>query len=108
MFVYCLNNPVNLSDETGSIAIELTMLSTFATAAVIVVGSVIIAHCLFKAVSLTLDLISNIFYSPFEADEASSTIVEYAPHTKNKSERTRNKHEDADARRQRDQGGEKK
>ncbi len=100
-------------DPNGKIVVELT-LTSIAYIACVFICSVTILYFTEKAVTALLDLVSdqltissmNVTYSIEE--ETRAQIYEYAPHSKNKSEKNRNKHEGGDARRKRDQGGEKK
>ena len=108
MFAYCLNNPVKYCDKTGTIVTESAILSAMAVI-LEVVAIVIVANLIAITVVELVETISDCFYQPFPVTvEPEATVSEASPHTKNKRPSNRNKHENADARRQRDQGGEKK
>ena len=98
LFAYCWNNPVNMYDPDGHWALALagggylaTMGTVGAANAWNPVGWVVLA-----VTTVTVGVVVGI------------TIYEYSPHRSTKNGKKRNKHEDGDARRKRDQGGEKK
>ena len=116
MFAYCLNNPTNYTDHSGLFAFELGVVATsLFVSTFIVVGSAIAAYCLTNAIVLLGELVADTLYNPFPTldavvaeEQIEAEIYEYNPHSKNKSKSNKNKHEQGDARRQRDQGGEKR
>ena len=113
MFAYCLNNPVTFSDETGAIALELTASTLIGFSALLVCS----AQCAYYVTNIiweATEWIGSVWRDPLlpmqilDNEGLTASIDTASEHTKNKSERNRNKHEEGNSRRQRDQGGEKK
>ena len=111
MFVYCLNNPVNYTDHLGEDP-TVAVVSLF-VAGGIVICVVKLADYAARTIVSLIDLLADTWDSTildviFADETASKAQVQTAEHTKNRTEKNRNKHENGNARRQRDQGGEKK
>ena len=107
MFAYCGNNPVMYCDDTGFLITEAAFFSTVIL--IIKCTAVVTVSSLFaRLVVETIDSLLDYSYIPFSTPSVHEATVDTAEHTKNKSEKNRNKHEEGNARRQRDQGGEKK
>ena len=113
LFAYCNNNPVNLVDISGELAAEAAIAATniwnpigWALAVVVVVEVILIA------VAITRLNDSGTFTSTRTGAEAHEGQIEdylysYSPHTKGSRPSTENKHQEGDARRNRDNHGEK-
>ena len=116
MFVYCSNCPVRYSDPCGNAFIEALIVTVGFewTVTIVIFGVVIVCDVVYRTLDALVNWLSQQWYYPYlhitiVNDSIGELIIEeYASHTKNQSERNRNKHEQGDARRQRDQGGEKK
>ena len=118
MFAYCNNNPIRYCDPSGEVLFEAIAVAvgTEWAITIIVAGIVIISGVVFEALEMFVDWLARQWYYPFTQIRITDTsdveiqaqVEAASEHTKNKSERNRNKHEEGNARRQRDQGGEKK
>ena len=111
MFAYCGNNPINASDATGMLFLfdDAVLLAACFVVAVVAVVVVVYSPPVREAIYGMADALADVLLDVFESIEqaAENIIEEFKEHTKGARNSTRGKHEEGNARRNRDAQGEK-
>ena len=111
MFAYCGNNPINASDATGMLFLfdDAVLLAACFVVAVVAVVVVVYSPPVREAIYGMADALADVLLDVFKSIEqaAENIIEEFKEHTKGARNSTRGKHEEGNARRNRDAQGEK-
>ena len=113
LFAYCNNNPANLVDVSGELAAEAAIAATniwnpvgWALTVVVVVEVILITVAITRLNDSGAFTSTRIGTELYEG-QLEDYIYSYSPHTKGSRPSTENKHQEGDARRKRDNHGEK-